>query len=120
MVTLDHIAHAQTTRTPIAGMAAHLQQVFGQKLTAVILGITDPKAVGRYARGEQKPQGVVESRLRAAFQITALLQQAEPDEIVRAWFMGMNPQLDDEAPALVVRIDPARVLQAAREFLAGG
>jgi hypothetical protein len=39
---------------------------------------------------------------------------------VRAWFMGMNPELDDQAPARVLRREPERVLQAARQFLAGG
>jgi hypothetical protein len=32
----------------------------------------------------------------------------------------MNPELDDRAPALVLGEDSARVLQAARTFLAHG
>jgi hypothetical protein len=120
VVTLDQIAHGQAIRAGVPEMAAHLQALFGQKLTAVLLGITEPKAVGRYARGEQKPQAEIEERLRAAFQIATLLEQAESAAIVRAWFMGMNPELDDQAPARVLRREPERVLQAARQFLAGG
>ena len=41
-------------------------------------------------------------------------------ETVRAWFVGMNPDLDDRAPALVLGEDPVGVLQAARAFLAHG
>jgi hypothetical protein len=32
----------------------------------------------------------------------------------------MNPELDDEAPAVVLGEDPQRAVQAARTFLAQG
>jgi hypothetical protein len=41
-------------------------------------------------------------------------------ETVRAWFVGMNPDLDDQAPALLLGDDPHAVLLAARSFLANG
>ncbi len=40
---------------------------------------------------------------------------------VRAWFLGLNPQLDDHSPAQSIRDGDFRdVLVAARAFLAGG
>jgi hypothetical protein len=40
---------------------------------------------------------------------------------VRAWFLGLNPQLDDQSPAQSIRIGEFRdVLVAAKAFLAGG
>lgn len=120
MVALDQVAHEQTVRSTVAGMAAHLQAIFGRRLTAAMLGITDPKAVGRYATGSQKPQADVERSLRAIYQITVLIGQVESDQAIRAWFLGMNPHLDDRAPARLVRSEPEQVMQAARLFVASG
>jgi hypothetical protein len=41
--------------------------------------------------------------------------------VARAWFIGMNPQLDDEAPADVIREGRLReALVAAQAFVSGG
>jgi hypothetical protein len=37
-------------------------------------------------------------------------------EVIRLWFMGQNPILDDDAPALHLATEPDEVLQAARVF----
>jgi hypothetical protein len=96
-----------------------LQDTLGQRLTAVVAGISDAKAVGKWARGAREPQPEAESRLRNAFQVTQLLLEKESPETVRAWFLGMNPDLDDRAPALLIGEEPQRVLLAARAFLSG-
>src|SRR6266508_868700 len=118
MVALDQVAHEQTVRSTVPEIAAHLEKVFGRRLTAAMLGIADPKAVGRYATGSQRPQADVERSMRAIYQITVLIGQVEPDQAVRAWFLGMNPHLQDQAPARLVRAEPGQVMQAARLFLA--
>jgi hypothetical protein len=120
MVALDQVAHERTVRATLPEMAAHVESVFGRRLTAAMLGIADPKAVGRYARGSQKPQAEVERTLRAIYQITVLIGQVESDQAIRAWFLGMNPHLDDHAPAGLVRDEPEQVMQAARLFVANG
>lgn len=86
----------------------------------MVAGVADAKAVGKWAKGQRLPHTDAELRLRHAFQIAQLLIQAESAKTVRAWFLGMNPDLDDEAPAVVLGKDPARVLQAPRTFLAQG
>lgn len=119
-VTEEHRAHAQAHRLPIAIVASYLQETLGQRLTAVIAEVSDAKAVGKWAKGQRTPQPDMERRLRDAFQITQLLVRTESSETVRAWFTGMNPDLGDRAPALVIAEDPVRVLHAARAFLANG
>ena len=119
-VTQIASAHDRAIRAGIAEVAAYLQDLFGQKLTAVIAGVADPKAVGKWARGERVPHPDAEQRLRAAFQVAGFLMQAESRQTVRAWFVGMNPQLDDRAPALVIAEDPIAVMRAARAFLVDG
>jgi hypothetical protein len=114
----DLRGHTAATRSPLPDVARQLEDVLGQRMTAVIAGIADAKAVGKWARGERFPRPDAEQRLRDAYYVTTLLLQAESPATVRAWFMGMNPELDDRAPALVLGEDAARVLQAARTFLA--
>ena len=113
-------AHERAVRAGVPEMATYLQDLFGQKLTAFMAGSRDPKAVGKWARGERLPHPEVEECLRAAYQVASFLMQAESRPAVRAWFLGMNPQLDDRAPAIVIRDRPAAVMQSARAFVAGG
>ena len=70
--------------------------------------------------GRRSPHPEAERRLRLAFQVVELLMHAESAETVRAWWIGMNPDLEDQAPVMVLAEDPTRVLQAARVFLAHG
>ena len=116
-------AHERAVRASVGELAAFMQALIGQKLTAVVAGVDDPKAVGRWARGEREPRGEAERRLREAFQVATLLTLAESRETARAWFMGMNPYLGDRAPAFVFAEDReggARAMRAARAFLAHG
>jgi hypothetical protein len=113
-------AHGLATRLDLPVLVRSLQDVLGQRLVAVIAGVSDAKAVGKWARGTRAPHPDTERRLRDAFHITQLLLQQESAETVRAWFIGMNPDLDDQAPALLLADDPQAVLGAARNFLAYG
>ena len=102
-------------------VAAFLQDALGQKLTAYIAGVSDPKTVGRWASRDRAPREESEQRLRHAFQIFRLLNGDESDHTVRAWFTGLNPHLGDESPATALREDRARdVLMAAKAFLSDG
>jgi hypothetical protein len=115
--------HARTIRASTAEMAAFLQDLVGQKLTAVMTGIDDPKAVGKWARGERQPRGATAQRLRDAFQVATLLTLGESAQTAQAWLMGMNPHLGDRAPATIFAEEPdggLRAMRAARAFLAHG
>ena len=101
-------------------VVAFLHDLLGERLTAVIAGVNNARAVGQWARGERTPHPGTERRLRAALQVAQLLLAVESPESVRSWFVGMNPDLDDQAPALALGDDPTRVLQAARTFLQHG
>jgi hypothetical protein len=110
--------HGLATRLELPAVVRSLQDVLGQRVVAVVADVSDAKAVGKWARGERTPHPETERRLRDAFQVTQLLLQHESAGTVRAWFLGMNPELDDQAPAMLVAEHPKKVLQAARAFLA--
>lgn len=115
-------AHRRAVSSSPAEVAGRMRDLFGQNLTALIAGIDSPKTVARWTRG-QVPHPANLARLRAAFQIATVLELGASRQAAQAWFVGMNPILDDRAPASVLVDVPEaapRVLQAARAFLAHG
>lgn len=119
--TLSETAHRTTVESSTADIAAYLQEVLGQKLTAYVAGVSDEKTVARWASGNRNPRADSEARLRAAFHVFQLLNTEEAAHTARAWFGGLNPQLDDISPAAAIRNGRLRdVLVAAKAYLAGG
>jgi hypothetical protein len=114
--------HNQATRTPISEVADSLQRVLTGRLVAYIAGVKDVKTVARWASGEIREVRLEkERRLRTAYEVMALLQRFEGPGTVRAWFIGMNPHLDDDAPADAIHEGRFQeVLGAAKSFVAYG
>jgi hypothetical protein len=114
-------AHQKAVAFEVADVARYLQDALGQKLVAYMAGVADPKRVGRWAQGVQAPRDEAERRLRAAFQIFHLLLSEESAHVTRAWFIGMNPQLNDDSPSDAIREGRLKeALAAAKAFIAGG
>ena len=120
MAIVRQTAHTRAMRASVPEIATRLQEVLGQRLTAVVAGVNDAKAVGQWARGLRAPHPDAERRLRDAYQVVGLLLEYDAPETIRAWFGGMNPHLADRAPALAVATEPEYVLQAAQAFIANG
>ncbi|MEV1084994.1 XRE family transcriptional regulator [Streptomyces sp. NPDC050211] len=117
----DKYAHEQAMKTEIDAIAQFLQEVLGQRLTAIIAGVSDWKTVGRWARGQNKPRPDSDARLREAYRIFHQLQAHDSPDVVRAWFVGANPHLDDESPAVALSEDRSKeVSAAARAFVDAG
>jgi hypothetical protein len=113
-------AHAQSVQDPLAEIVSFLRDHLGASLVAFMAG-AETRNVIRWANGEVTPRDVAERRLRAAYQVYKLLEPHEAPQTIRAWFMGMNPQLDDASPAEVIVGDRGRdAMVAARAFASGG
>jgi len=114
-------AHARAVATSVADIAGYLEEHLGRRLTALMVGIADSREVGRWAKGEYTPRHDSEVALRAGYQVFQLLADVESPHTVRAWFIGMNPQLDDESPVEAIAAGRQRsVLAAARAYASGG
>lgn len=114
-------AHRQTTETSVEQITIFLEEVLGRKLVAALAGVADPKAVGRWAVGERAPRAAAEERLRVAYQVFRLLLAEESKHTIRAWFIGLNPQLNDESPIMVIRAGRFQeVMVAAKAYVSGG
>jgi hypothetical protein len=115
-------AHRKAVQESPADIAQFLSEALGsQKLVAMIADVSDVKTVGRWISGSQQPRSESEERLRGAYQIFQLLQSVDSPHTVRAWFIGMNPQLDDESPGRAIGEGRLReVMVAAKSYMAGG
>lgn len=102
-------------------IANYLNETIGPKLVAYMVG-KSTQTVARWAAGTQRPpQPEVESRLRGIFQIVQMLVEVDSRHVVRAWLLGMNPQLEDHSPAEVIAEGQMReAMTAARAFASGG
>src|SRR5579872_1771111 len=88
--------HAQAMRVPLHDAASTLYRLLTGKIAAYMIGVKDVRTITRWANGEVSEIRVDnETRLRAAYEIVILLQHFDAPETVRAWFLGMNPELDD-------------------------
>jgi hypothetical protein len=108
----------------LSEVAAYLQDHLGQKLTAFVAGVSDPKTVGRWASGKSGPPFHREVRLRSAYDAARLIVDQVGDETARAWFLGTSPFLDHTAPAVVLHDAKTpegcrHIVPAARSFLEG-
>lgn len=113
-------AHASSTKVSLPDQVKFLKEHLGTKLLALTVGVS-PKTIDRWDKGQNTIGPEQERKIRAAFQVFQLLKSVEASPTIRAWFMGMNPQLDDLSPAEAIADGQLReVLAAARAFLSGG
>jgi hypothetical protein len=118
-------AYELSIRADVPELVGQLRALLGAQLVAYLGSVTETRAVRQWAEGVRHPSAEVARRLRLAYQVAGLLAERDQPRIVQAWFQGMNPQLDDTAPARLIREgDPddvgPRVLAAARVFAGVG
>lgn len=113
--------HAQATRASISDAASLLQDLLSQRLVAYITD-KDSKTVSRWVKGESPEirDEDTERKLRTTYEIALLLLAHDPPQTVKAWFIGMNPNLDDTSPAEALHQGELKeVIAAARSFVVG-
>ncbi len=93
-------AHRQAVEVPIHDLAHSLQDLLTRQLTTHIAGVKDGKTVTRWVSGEisEIRNFEVEQRLRTAYEIAQILLVTEQPATVKAWFIGLNPLLNDASP----------------------
>jgi hypothetical protein len=122
----DQSVVAQTHRQALVAStqeaARAILGVLGGSLAAYVLGVKDRKTIQRWAAGTVhgiRPE--YEATLRGVHEIIVLLSRFEAPATVRAWFLGMAPELDDVSPARAIHEGRlAEAMNAARAFMARG
>lgn len=112
--------HRQLTDPAVCEMAEYLCEHLSEEVTAYLSGLSETKTVRAWAEGEISPAPEERFRLEVAYWAARCLVPDCGDEMTRSWFFGMNPSLEDTAPAYVLRNwnrgSWANVLTAAQEF----
>lgn len=113
-------AHRKSVENSLQDIVGFLVDHLGKVLTSEIAGVS-PQTVDRWRTGSQRPAISIERRMRETYAIFVKLSVKDASATIRAWFMGMNPQLDDVSPVEALRQDEFRdVAAAADAFLMGG
>lgn len=107
-------------------LVARLRDLLGVQLVAVIAGVRENRTIHNWADGTSEIRdSELIHRLRLAYQITEIIARADSPGVAQTWMQGLNPLLDDQCPAIILRSYDSqdygqRVLAAAREFVANG
>lgn len=115
-VRIQH-AYQSSVRLPLPDLVRFLVEVLGKSLVMHIAGVRDPHAVADWSSGTREPRTSAERRLRTAYRAFQIINAVDNEFAARAWFIGLNPQLDDEAPATALSEDRLKdVIVAADAF----
>jgi hypothetical protein len=89
----------------------------GIRVVTLTVGNNNPEIVASWVTGLEKPTLEQEQILWDTWNVCEVLHPIMPKESLTSWMLGMNPDLDDEAPAVLLKSEPDRVLQVAKAFL---
>lgn len=122
----DLAAFEEANRMTPAELVAALRPMLGDRLVAYLGRVKETRAVRGWADGTRNISGAETlERLRLAYRISRMICERDSHQVVQAWMQGLNPLLDDRAPAVLLRdgelgdIGPD-VLAAARQFVSVG
>lgn len=122
----DLAAYNAAARMTQSQLVTELRALLGAKLVAYLGKVKETRAVRQWADGTRTIGNDIDvERLRIAYRAARMITERDTPEVAQAWFQGLNPILDDRAPALLLRegdisdVGP-KILAAARQFAAVG
>ena len=96
----------------------------GPVLCAYIVGAPTTTALDEWHRDSSKIESATAGRLRAAALVAEGLAELETPRVIQAWLQGLNPELDDQSPLVLLREgdpdDLRAVITAAYRFATQG
>ena len=89
-----------------------LVAALGKYPVAAIFG-EEARTIERWLKTSLQLKEEDERRLHDAFQVFSLINEADGADVARAWFIGMNPELDDDSPVEQLAAGNSRSVHAA-------
>jgi hypothetical protein len=123
-LAIDGSLAALENRELIASVIDELRSMVGLKLMAYMAGISERSVVDRWIDGTGLPTGVTQDRLRLAHKVSKVVFDRFGKSTVQGWLQGMNPDLNDQITAVMIResVDPmvleSELISAAEQFAA--
>ncbi len=121
----DLAVYDRAMRVELPEAVAEASRLLGPKLIAYMCGVSETRSVRAWAKGDYVPREPAPQRIRLALWVASLIAEHDNARVAQAWFQGLNPQLDDQSPARLLRegelddVGP-QVVAAARAFVVGG
>lgn len=118
-------AHKDSVTQPVAAKASYLLETIGPRIAAAAVGLADARQLKRWATKELEPRDQnVAIRLDALYWVVRAIVGCYSPAVAARFLRSSNPQLDDEAPLVVLgaaedREAIRRVLTSTRAFLEG-
>jgi hypothetical protein len=118
-------AYKASVTTTAAEQARWLLEHLGPRFAAAGVGVTDARTIRRWRDEGVEPRDHAEAgRLRLLYRIGQAISLVYGERVAASFLRSANPQLDDEAPLMVLADgDPDEVqktvLAALRAFLEG-
>ncbi|MQY23560.1 hypothetical protein [Nocardia macrotermitis] len=111
-------SHAETSRLPASELARQLVHNLGPTLVALLADVRDRKLPYKWSQTDgPRPRDAALTRLQVAHRCWNMLSGTESADVARSWFIGANPHLDEESPAIAIRDGRYReVITAAVAF----
>jgi hypothetical protein len=110
-------AHRKALDTPLGAVLADLERIMGLELLAHAVA-TDRDVITKWLSGSLVPDRDQEERLRNVYLVAAMIDDVDGSETVRAWMIGMNDWLGDNAPVVWLHDGNSfAVAQAAESFV---
>jgi hypothetical protein len=111
--------------SPLPDIILELKTILNQAIVAFAVTLLDPHDLDKYIQGSKTPEPNTEKRIRNLYRIVRLLKEHDDDSTILNWFLGMNPQLNDDSPLECLHKDPngegfQRVSEAAKYFVITG
>ncbi|MFF3574109.1 hypothetical protein ACFYXQ_40825 [Nocardia jiangxiensis] len=121
MSALDEViaSHVETSRLPTSELARQLVHNLGPTLVALVANVRDRKLPYKWSQTDgPRPRDAALTRLQVAHRCWSILAAPEGADVARAWFIGANPRLDEDSPAIAIREGRYReVITAAVAFV---
>ena len=106
----DIEAHEEAMSLPMAEVVRRLVDILGAGTVAAIGDVGETRAVAQWMTGREPQRPHV---LRFALQLAVMVASKGGGEVAKAWFQGSNPYLNDEVPAIMLRMRPLNEIQPA-------
>jgi hypothetical protein len=123
---LDRVsAHDQVAATTdFPTLVASSRELLGSRLLAYVAGIADTSELDEWQSGDSRPTAETQQRIRIARRAASMIADMDGRAVAQAWFQGVNPLLNEDAPARVLREQrPDQIkdglFEAVSAFLAG-
>lgn len=106
--------YERTARLTSHELVRRLNTHLGATLVATLSGVKDRKLPYKWATASGPvPRPEALQRLQVAHRVWNLITSSESDHVTRSWFIGLNPRLGEEAPAMALREGKLADVQAA-------